>query len=160
MQAGYQLKIADLGLATFSGESTENTRLTSEGAAIGSPHYMSPEQTLGQPDLDFRTDVYALGITIYHALTGVTPYAAPSVAAVLARKLSEPMADPREIRPELPPAVALLLQKMTAPICSTRRARASRCATIRLPRCARVDSVRRRGRRWAAHRRASNRFRA
>lgn len=114
MQAGYQLKIADLGLATFSGESTENTRLTSEGAAIGSPHYMSPEQTLGQSDLDFRTDVYALGITLYHALTGVTPYMAPSVAAVLARKLSEPMADPREMRPELPPAAALLLQKMTA----------------------------------------------
>jgi len=114
MQAGHQLKIADLGLASFTGESTENTRLTHEGAAIGSPHYMSPEQTLGVSDIDFRTDIYALGVTTYHMLTGVTPYAAPSVAAVLARKLSEPMRDPRDLRPELPAIISLLIQKMTA----------------------------------------------
>jgi len=114
MQAGHQLKIADLGLASFTGESTENTRLTHEGAAIGSPHYMSPEQTLGLADIDFRTDIYALGVTMYHMLTGVTPYAGQSVAAVLARKLSEPMRDPREIRVDLPASISLLIQKMTA----------------------------------------------
>ena len=80
--------------------------LTSTGIIVGTPHYMSPEQTLGQPDLDFRTDVYALGITTYHALTGVTPYAGPNVAAVLARKLSESIPDPRDIRADLPPAAA------------------------------------------------------
>ena len=114
MPAGFSLKIADLGLAAFTSEQTENTRLTTEGSTLGSPHYMSPEQTIGESDVDFRTDIYALGITLYHMLTGKVPYDAPSIGAVLARKLSENIKDPRELRPELSPAISLLIQKMTA----------------------------------------------
>ncbi|HYG74783.1 MAG TPA: serine/threonine-protein kinase [Planctomycetota bacterium] len=114
MAAGYQLKIADLGLATFTTEEAENTRLTTEGSALGSPHYMSPEQTVGESDLDFRTDVYALGITMYHMVTGKTPFTAATVGAVLAKKLSETIPDPRTEHPELSPGVSLLIQKMTA----------------------------------------------
>jgi serine/threonine protein kinase len=123
LPAGFSLKIADLGLAAFTSEQTENTRLTAEGSTLGSPHYMSPEQTIGESDVDFRTDIYALGITLYHMLTGVVPYEAPTIGAVLAKKLSENIKDPRELRPELPPAVSLLIHKMTA------RKRADRYAT-------------------------------
>jgi serine/threonine protein kinase len=114
LPAGHQLKIADLGLATFTSEETENTRLTAEGSTLGTPNYMSPEQTIGESDLDFRTDQYALGITMYHMVTGVLPFTANTVGAVLAKKMSETVPDPRSHRPELPPALSLLLQKMTA----------------------------------------------
>ena len=114
LQSGYTLKIADLGLAAYTEENSQNTRLTMEGSAVGSPHYMSPEQTLGEHEIDFRTDMYALGATLYHMLTGKTPYEGTTVGAVLAKKLSESIPDPRAVRPELPPGVALLIQKMTA----------------------------------------------
>jgi len=115
MAAGYALKIADLGLAAFTAEETENTRLTTEGSTIGSPHYMSPEQTVGETDLDFRTDQYALGITLYHMITGKLPFVANTVGAVLARKLSEKLLDPRVEKPDLSATVSLLIQRMTAP---------------------------------------------
>ena len=114
VQSGYTLKIADLGLATFTGESVEDTRLTVAGTSLGSPHYMSPEQTLGEADIDLRTDVYALGVTLFHMLTGRTPFNGPTVGALLARKLSEKIPDPRSIKPELAPELSLLIQKMTA----------------------------------------------
>ena len=114
LPAGHQLKIADLGLATFTSEETENTRLTAEGSTLGTPNYMSPEQTIGEPDLDFRTDQYALGITMYHMVTGVLPFTANTVGAVLAKKMSETIPDPRSVRPELPASLSLLIQKMTA----------------------------------------------
>ncbi len=114
LPSGYSLKIADLGLAAYTEENSQNTRLTVEGSAVGSPHYMSPEQTLGEREIDFRTDIYALGATLYHMLTGKTPYQGTSVAAVLAKKLSSSIPDPRAEHPELPPGVSLLIQKMTA----------------------------------------------
>ena len=114
LPVGQTLKIADLGLATFTGEEGENTRLTAEGSTLGSPHYMSPEQAVGDSDIDFRTDIYALGITLYHMLTGKTPHTAPTVAAVLAKKLSQSIPDPRSELPELVPSLSLLIQKMTA----------------------------------------------
>ncbi|HYF49247.1 MAG TPA: serine/threonine-protein kinase [Planctomycetota bacterium] len=111
---GHTLKIADLGLATFTGEDTENTRLTTEGATLGSPHFMSPEQTRGETELDCRTDIYALGMSLYHMVTGELPFSAPTVGAVLAKKLTEQVDDPREKKPELSPGLSLLIQKMTA----------------------------------------------
>jgi serine/threonine protein kinase len=114
IQSGHTLKIADLGLATFTGESVEDTRLTAAGATLGSPHYMSPEQTIGEANIDLRTDIYALGVTLFHMLTGQTPFSGPTVGALLALKLSKKIPDPRSIKPELTPQLSLLIQKMTA----------------------------------------------
>ncbi|MBI3832325.1 MAG: protein kinase [Planctomycetes bacterium] len=108
------LKIADLGLAAYTDDSQQNTRLTVEGSALGSPYYMSPEQTLGEKNLDLRTDIYALGITLYQMVTGKMPYEAQTIAAILAKKLSETIPDPRALNPELPAGLSLLLQRMTA----------------------------------------------
>jgi serine/threonine-protein kinase len=113
-QMAFNVKIADLGLATFTEETSENTRLTQEGTVMGSPHYMSPEQTLGKLDLNFHTDMYALGITLYYMVTGLLPFEATNVGAVLARKLTEAIQDPRKDRPDLSPSVSLLIQRMTA----------------------------------------------
>ncbi|MCZ7646571.1 MAG: serine/threonine protein kinase [Planctomycetota bacterium] len=109
----YIVKIADLGLGSSVSES-EQTQITQQGSIMGSPHYMSPEQTLGEKDLDFRTDLFALGCTLLHALTGQRPYDASTVGGVLARKLTQRLPDPRESNPDLPPGACLLIHKMTA----------------------------------------------
>ncbi|MCK6475076.1 MAG: protein kinase [Planctomycetes bacterium] len=110
---GHSMKIADMGLARFTQEAGDNTRLTQDGMTVGTPNYMSPEQALGEP-LDLRTDIYALGITFYLMVTGKLPFAAKNTAAVLAKKLSEQFEDLRTHVPALPPGASLLVQRMTA----------------------------------------------
>jgi serine/threonine protein kinase/tetratricopeptide (TPR) repeat protein len=68
-------KVIDFGLAKAVHQPlTEHTQYTSQGTLLGTPLYMSPEQTeLGNPDVDTRTDVYALGVILYELLTGTTP---------------------------------------------------------------------------------------
>ncbi|MEX1230905.1 MAG: serine/threonine-protein kinase [Planctomycetaceae bacterium] len=81
------VKIADFGLAFLTAESDSRTRLTMNNAAVGSPNYLAPEQLSGQP-VDHRADVYALGATLYHMLSGRPPYAAENVAQIITQKLS------------------------------------------------------------------------
>ena len=85
------LKIADFGIAHVSDSS-----LTQTGAMIGTPHYMSPEQFMGQ-HVDGRTDLFSLGIILYEMLTGEKPFTGDSLSAVMHKVLrSEPIA-PREL---------------------------------------------------------------
>jgi serine/threonine-protein kinase len=105
-------KLADLGVAR------EATRidggLTRTGVAIGTPHYMAPEQIRGERELDGRADVYSLGVTLFHLLTGSRPYRGGSGAEVLSKHLTEPMPDPRSIRPDISSAAATIVLKATA----------------------------------------------
>jgi serine/threonine protein kinase len=94
-------KLVDFGIAkTFD----ESTQLTSDGSALGTPYYMSPEQIEGRT-VDARSDIYALGIILYEMLVGEVPFADQSTPAVLVKQLRE-----RPIRPSLknaavPPAL-------------------------------------------------------
>jgi tRNA A-37 threonylcarbamoyl transferase component Bud32 len=75
------LKIADFGIAKFTGKQHENLTLTSEGAVLGSPLYMAPEQYKKPKDVDHRADIYSLGVVFYEMLTGELPvgrFAPPS----------------------------------------------------------------------------------
>ncbi len=91
-------KLIDFGLAR-SFQTDE--RLTMTGITMGTPHYMSPEQIRGAQDLDCRSDIYALGATLYHLLTGKTPYEGTSPGAVMTAHLTRPPPDPRERVPAL-----------------------------------------------------------
>jgi len=118
------LKIADLGLAAAApNQGMENTRLTMDGSAVGTPHYMSPEQTLGERNLDLRSDMYALGVTLYHLLTGHPPFQDSPLTALLLKKLNETIPDPSIETDGLPPGLMVLIQRMTA------RAKEDRYAT-------------------------------
>jgi serine/threonine-protein kinase len=77
------VKIIDFGISHFrsQGEDGPVTRLTTEGTIIGTPYYMSPEQASGR-DVDERTDVYALGVILYEALTGKLPFIAETTGAL------------------------------------------------------------------------------
>ena len=68
-----QAKVADFGLARFRDEKGIPLNLTQEGLTLGTPLYMSPEQVKGQ-EMDYRTDIYSLGITLFEMLTGKCPF--------------------------------------------------------------------------------------
>ena len=95
--------VADFGIALAAG-SAEN-RITATGISLGTPYYMSPEQALGQSDVDLRCDIYALGATLYEMLTGAPPFTGGTAQAIVARVITETPLPPDRVRPEVPAAV-------------------------------------------------------
>lgn len=91
--------LADFGLAKIKASSSQ---LTGTGVGVGTPLYMSPEQASGEREIDHRTDIYALGVILYRILTGAVPHEAPTPLAVLLKRSSEPVPDPRERNPRIP----------------------------------------------------------
>ena len=81
--------VADFGIAKVLGDAGTR-QMTQSGKAVGSPAYMSPEQSLGQPELDARTDVYSLGCVLYEMLAGEPPFTGATPLATIARSLREP----------------------------------------------------------------------
>ena len=90
--------VADFGIA-LSEAAAE--RVTATGMSVGTPHYMSPEQALGQREIDGRTDVYALGAILYEMLTGAPPFTGTNAQAIVARVLTEKPVPPAKLRPEV-----------------------------------------------------------
>jgi len=102
--------IADFGIALAVSHAGGN-RLTETGLSIGTPHYMSPEQAMGDRELDARSDVYSLGAVLYEMLTGEPPYQGSTAQAIVARVITE---EPRPItlqRRTVPPHVADAVHK-------------------------------------------------
>ncbi len=98
-------KIGDLGLARAAdGED----RMTKTGSAWGTPAYMSPEQVRGVGDIDIRSDIYALGATLYTILTGTEPFTGNTSYLVTHQVLTDPAPDPRLRNLTVPPAVAAI----------------------------------------------------
>ncbi|MCX6906476.1 MAG: SUMF1/EgtB/PvdO family nonheme iron enzyme, partial [Verrucomicrobia bacterium] len=107
-----EVKVGDLGLAkTVGGGSTS---LTQTGMMMGSPHYISPEQARGLSDIDFRTDIYSLGCTLYHMLTGRPPYTGTDPLVVINKHVNEPPPAIFKVWPTCPIPLALLVGKMLA----------------------------------------------
>lgn len=92
--------VSDFGIAGGGASTTPVA-----GNPIGTPLYLSPEQAAGAPG-DVRSDLYALGVTAWYALTGQYPHAGPSVAALLVQKATLPARSVREVRTDIPPAIA------------------------------------------------------
>ncbi|MGE0711962.1 MAG: serine/threonine-protein kinase [Planctomycetota bacterium] len=103
-------KLADLGLAR---RQLGDDRMTQTGAIVGTPAYMAPEQARGETELDIRTDIYALGASLYGLLTGKPPFSGSSAFVVVSNLLNQPAPDPRGLRPDLSErTVALVLRAM------------------------------------------------
>lgn len=101
-------KIMDFGLARQSGTSD----LTQTGSAIGTPHYMPPEQILGEKQLDGRCDQYALGAMGFEMLTGQKLFDGDEAIHVVIKHVQEEPRNPREIRPQISEALANCILKM------------------------------------------------
>ena len=100
------VKVTDFGIARI----TDGNR-TRTGVVMGTPSYMSPEQLAGLP-LDGRSDLYALGIMTFQLLTGVLPFRADSMAELMSKIATEQAPDLRQLRPELPEDLALIVARL------------------------------------------------
>ena len=104
-------KLADLGLARLQ---SGDDQMTSTGSTVGTPAFMSPEQADGSPALDIRSDIYALGATLFCLVTGRPPYLGNGAWAVVAAVIKEPFPNPLEIAPDLDRGLVRLLLKTCA----------------------------------------------
>ncbi len=108
--------VADFGIALAV--STAGTRMTETGMSLGTPHYMSPEQAMGEREITARSDVYALGCVLYEMLTGDPPFTGSTAQAIVARVVTEtprPMVPQRGTIPmHVEAAVLTSLQKLPA----------------------------------------------
>ena len=105
--------VTDFGIARAVSEGAE-AKLTATGIAIGTPAFMSPEQSAGDRDIDGRTDLYSLGVVAYQMLCGDLPFNATSTPALLVKHLSErprPIEQRANVPPDLARAVMLCLEK-------------------------------------------------
>ncbi len=100
LQSGHAL-VADFGIARAIGQ--EGVALTATGIAVGTPHYMSPEQGSGGREVDARTDVYAVGVVLYEMLAGEPPFTGPNPQTILARAMTESPRTLTATRQGLPP---------------------------------------------------------
>ncbi|MCP5022116.1 MAG: serine/threonine protein kinase [bacterium] len=98
--------LADLGLAFARDEPS----LTGSGGVLGTPHYVSPEQARDSSKVDSRSDIWSLGATLYHAVTGKPPFNGSSVAEVFSSVLQDPLVDPRRYTPDLSASFVLVLR--------------------------------------------------
>lgn len=107
-------KITDFGLASFHGSSqTPGLSSSGVGQARGTAAYMAPEQAKDLPS-DLRADIYALGATLFHALTGEVPFRGANRMQVLIAHATQPVIEPHRLVPELDPAVSRLILAMMA----------------------------------------------
>lgn len=106
------VKIIDMGLALAREDST--AQLTQEGLALGTMSYCAPEQCRDASHVDIRADIYSLGCTLYHLLTGKAPYSGRAMTEVIEAHLHEPFPHVAEVRPDVPAELDAVLARMTA----------------------------------------------
>ncbi len=111
--SGGQALVADFGIALAISQAG-GTRLTETGLSIGTPHYMSPEQAMGDRAVDGRSDVYSLGCMAYEMLAGDPPHTGSTAQAVIAKILTEDPPSVRGARPTTPDHVAAAVHKALA----------------------------------------------
>ncbi len=104
----HRVVLCDFGIARRADD--ESVAITRTGAAVGTPAYMSPEQCEGK-DVDARTDVYALGATLFGMLAGRPPFRGDGPGAVMAKQIRDPAPDLATLQPEIRPAIASLVAR-------------------------------------------------
>jgi eukaryotic-like serine/threonine-protein kinase len=111
-----QVKILDFGLARLHQSEKGNapTILTKENSVMGTPDFLSPEQSRSLHDVDIRSDLYSLGCTFYYLLTGSVPFPGGNTVDKLIRHNREEARPIEELRPDLPRAIAEIVRKLMA----------------------------------------------
>ena len=105
------VKVLDFGISKIR---MAGSKLTQTGMVIGTPHYMSPEQARGDPNLDHRSDIYTIGAMLYEALTGALPVQAENSTGVLVKILTEEPVRPTAINPQISPQLKGVIMRAMA----------------------------------------------
>src|SRR5258705_8381612 len=98
--------LTDFGIAKALTSTTGPGTLTATGVAIGTPHYMSPEQAAGDREIDGRSDIYSLGVVGYQMLAGELPFSAPTVPGLLLKQITEQAPNLQDKTPTCPDDLA------------------------------------------------------
>jgi hypothetical protein len=106
------VKLCDLGLAKSTQASDQS--LTQEGLAVGTPYFMSPEQILGEKDIDIRADLYSLGATLFFLVSQRHPFEGKSSAETMSMHLRQPVPDVRKFAPRIGEDFAHVIHKLMA----------------------------------------------
>ncbi|HCS51391.1 serine/threonine-protein kinase [Rubinisphaera sp.] len=114
MMSSGKVKLVDWGLARKERLDEQSLDLTVSGTTLGTFDYISPEQARDPRNVDVRSDIYSLGCTAYHMLTGVPPYADGTVLQKLLDHQGKPTPDPRDKNPNIPRELARIVKKMMA----------------------------------------------
>lgn len=119
------VKILDIGLGRElfdegTPEGQVDTQLTVEGAVLGTPDYLAPEQAKDARTADIRADIYSLGCVLYHCLTGQRPFADTHIMTQVLRHATEPLPRLADFVPDLPAGLQAVLDRMTAKVPSDR----------------------------------------
>ena len=114
-------KLTDFGVARLL---SETHRLTGTGTQMGTPYYMSPEAWEGK-QLDEQTDIWSLGVVLFEMVTGKVPFTGDTLVAVMNKVLTTPPPDLKTLRPDVPPALVKIIQRMLT------RDKAKRYASMR-----------------------------
>ena len=104
--------VTDFGIAKAAQEASAS-QLTTEGMVVGTPHYMSPEQATGER-VDGRSDIYALGVVLYQMLAGTPPFEGESAQSVLMKQATVDPLPIRQLRGDVPAALATVIERMLA----------------------------------------------
>jgi serine/threonine-protein kinase len=102
-------KLGDFGFV----KSKFDALLAPDGEVLGTPDYISPEQAMGTEEIDWRSDVYSLGCSLYHMLVGTPPFDGTG-STVMRKHIRAELPSPREFNPEVPDAVCAVLERMMA----------------------------------------------
>ena len=108
-----EVRLMDLGISK-SLKDPRSGGQTTAGYVVGTPYYMSPEQARGSNDLDFRSDIYSLGATLYHMVTGSEPFDNEDPLVVMTQHINEPVPSPKEKNSALTNGCCALLKRMLA----------------------------------------------
>jgi hypothetical protein len=113
---GTLVKVLDMGLARLDqpGDDGDSSTMTQEGAVMGTPDYIAPEQALDTHTVDIRADLYSLGCTFYFLLTGRVPFPGGTLLQKLNKHQNDEPIAVEKLRPEAPPAVAKVVRKLMA----------------------------------------------
>ena len=113
------VKLVDLGIAKADG--LRDSLCTEAESVFGTPAYVAPEQALDASAVDVRADIYSLGVVLFEMIAGRVPYEGPNAPQILVQTLSsDPFPDIRDMNPDAPPALAIVIRRMCVKECDRR----------------------------------------
>jgi hypothetical protein len=104
-----EVKLSGLGLARITGGAKP---FAADGSPAAAAHYMSPERAEGKADADIRADIYSLGCTLFHLISGEPPYGGDTALAVILHHVTQPVPELRAVCPQCPAAISRVVMKM------------------------------------------------